>query len=225
MLTVRSLRKSFGSGHETRVLFSGLEFEVGAGEFVAIMGESGSGKSTLLNLIAGLDAPDAGTVEIDGARLSALNDSERSAFRSAHLGFVFQAFHLLPYLSVADNVGLPLVIVGCAARERKVRVAQALAEVGLANREASTPRELSGGEMQRVAIARALVHRPRLILADEPTGNLDAANAGQVLALLRERVDQSRTACILVTHSSTAARMAHRVCVLDARGLRSADPA
>ncbi|RPI42895.1 MAG: ABC transporter ATP-binding protein [Betaproteobacteria bacterium] len=222
MLTVRNLCKRFGASQDARALFAGLELEVAAGEFIAITGESGSGKSTLLNLIAGLDSPDAGTIQIDGTELTRLSDGEQSAFRRTHLGFVFQAFHLLPYLSVADNVGLPLVISGGNPRERRPRVEQALADVGLAARAQSQPRELSGGEMQRVAIARALVHRPKLILADEPTGNLDPANAAQVLALLRERVDRSRTACILVTHSSSAARIAQRRYVLDSDGLHLA---
>jgi putative ABC transport system ATP-binding protein len=220
MLTVRNLAKRFGSGRDTRVLFSGLDLDVAAGEFVAITGESGSGKSTLLNLIAGLDEADAGTVRIDGIQLSSLDDRERSAFRRTHLGFVFQAFHLLPYLDVADNIALPLVIAGCDPAERKARVASAVGEVGLAGRERAQVRELSGGEMQRVAIARALINRPRLVLADEPTGNLDVQNANQVLALLRERVAQERTACILVTHSALAARGAQRACVLETTGLR-----
>jgi putative ABC transport system ATP-binding protein len=220
MLTVRNLAKRYGSGHETRVLFSGLDLDVAAGELVAITGESGSGKSTLLNLIAGLDAPDAGSVAIDGTQLTSLSDSARSAFRRRHLGFVFQAFHLLPYLDAADNVGLPLVIAGCDGAKRRERVAKALAEVGLERRATAQIRELSGGEMQRVAIARALIHRPRLVLADEPTGNLDLANANQVLALLRERVAQEGAACILVTHSALAARVAQRVCALEPSGLR-----
>jgi len=224
MLTVRNLAKRFGGGHETRVLFSGLDLDVASGDFIAITGESGSGKSTLLNVIAGLDSADAGTVEIDGVRLGALDDRQRSAFRRTHLGFVFQAFHLLPYLNVADNVALPLVISGCNAAERKARVACSLAEVGLAERASAHVRELSGGEMQRVAIARALIHRPKLVLADEPTGNLDVQNADQVLAVLRERVSHERAACILVTHSAHAARAAQRVYVLGATGLHCIVP-
>ncbi len=220
MLTVRNLAKRFGSGHETRVLFAGLDLDVAPGEFVAITGESGSGKSTLLNIIAALDVPDAGTVEIDGLKLGNLNDRERAAFRRTHIGFVFQAFHLLPSLDVADNIALPLVISGCNPAERKARVAAAIAEVGLDGRANAPIRELSGGEMQRVAIARALIHRPRLVLADEPTGNLDVQNASQVLALLRDRVKQEAAACILVTHSTLAARAARRICVLEPTGLR-----
>ncbi|MCC6533542.1 MAG: ABC transporter ATP-binding protein [Burkholderiales bacterium] len=219
MLKVRGLGKRVGSGHGARVLFAGVDLDVAAGEFVAITGESGSGKSTLLNLIAGLETADTGSVAIAGTELAALPDAARAAHRRLHLGFVFQAFHLLPYLNVADNVALPLVMAGCPARERIDRVMQALAEVGLVLRQAALPRELSGGEMQRVAIARALVHRPKLVLADEPTGNLDADNAQQVLALLRERVDRSRAACILVTHSASAARLADRMLLLSPEGL------
>ena len=211
MLTVRGLRKRFGSGAKTRELFSELDLDLAAGEFVALTGESGSGKSTLLNLIAGLDAPDAGTIEIEGIRLASLSDRSRASFRRTHLGFVFQAFHLLPYLDVADNVGLPLVLAGAARDVRAARVAQALAEVGLSERSKARPSELSGGEMQRAAIARALIHRPALILADEPTGNLDETNANQVLRLLRERVEHAGAACLLVTHSAVAAGVAARI--------------
>lgn len=219
MLKIRGLSKSIGTAPAERVLFAHLDLDVAPGEILAIMGESGSGKSTLLNLIAGLDAPDSGTIEVDGVTPSQLNDAERSRFRRTHLGFVFQAFHLLPYLSVADNVGLPLVLLSCPAAERQARIEAALRDVGLAGRHRALPRELSGGEMQRVAIARALIHRPRLILADEPTGNLDADSAAHVLRLLRERVESAHAACILVTHSPTAAHAAHRSTTLSGGGL------
>jgi putative ABC transport system ATP-binding protein len=220
MLSVRHLCKRFGSGAESRLLFSELDLAVAAGEFVALTGESGSGKSTLLNIIAGLDRADSGSVEIDGTELESMSDHEQSLFRRHHLGFVFQAFHLLPYLSLADNVGLPLVLAGRGARERSAHVAQALHDVGLGDRTSAQPSELSGGEMQRVAIARALIHRPKLILADEPTGNLDETNARQVLQLLRTRVEQARAACLLVTHSPIAARVASRVYALEGGRLR-----
>jgi putative ABC transport system ATP-binding protein len=215
MLTVRKLSKSLGSGQWARTLFADVDLDVAAGEFVALTGESGSGKSTLLNLIAGLDTADSGTIEIAGTRLTALDEGQRSRFRRTHLGFIFQAFHLLPYLSVADNVALPLVITGCAKNDRERRVAQALRDVGLHDMEEAKPYQLSGGEMQRAAIARALIHWPKLILADEPTGNLDADNANQVLDLLRERVSRQDTACLLVTHSAAAARRADRACALE----------
>lgn len=214
MLIVRKLSKSLGSGQSTRTLFADVDLDIAAGEFVALIGESGSGKSTLLNLIAGLDTPNSGTIEIAGTQLTQLDDGERSAFRRTHLGFIFQAFHLLPYLSVADNVALPLVLIGCARSEREHRVAQALRDVDLHGMRDAKPHQLSGGEMQRVAIVRALIHRPRLILADEPTGNLDADNANLALDLLRRCVARDDTACLLVTHSTAAARKADRVCAL-----------
>ena len=221
MLVIRGLRKSFPS-KPPRLVLSGIDLALARGEFIAIMGESGSGKSTLLNLIAGLDRPDAGSIGLDGHAVEAMSEDERAALRRTHLGFVFQAFHLLPYLGVADNVALPLLLTGIAAGERESRVREMLARVGMAHRGASRPQELSGGEMQRVAVARALVHRPRLVLADEPTGNLDADHAKEVLVLLREQVVASGSACILVTHSPTAAHAADRVLVLSASGLHPA---
>lgn len=225
MLKVRGLRKTVGASPAQRTLFDGLDLDVAAAEIVAIMGESGSGKSTLLNLVASLDVPDGGTIDIDGARPALLDDASRSHFRRHHLGFVFQAFHLLPHLTIADNVGLPLVITSRPDAERKARVAHALEEVGLADRAGAHPRELSGGEMQRAAIARALIHAPKLILADEPTGNLDADNAARILELLRHRVIQANAACLLVTHSVAAARTAHRTLILGAGTLRPDRPA
>jgi putative ABC transport system ATP-binding protein len=223
MLSIRRLRKSF-AGDPPRVLIAELDLDLGPAQFIAIMGESGAGKSTLLNLIAGLERPDAGTITLDGVALSALSDDARSVHRRTHLGFVFQAFHLLPYLDLASNVALPLLLAGCAHKEADERARAMLARVALGDRYAAKPRELSGGEMQRVAIARALVHRPRLVLADEPTGNLDAGNARAVLALLRENADREKIACILVTHSNVAASVADRVYVLGSDGLRLRDP-
>lgn len=223
MLTIRALRKSF-AGTPPRILFQDLDLDLEAGEFIAIMGESGSGKSTLLNLVAGLDRPDAGSIRFGDTELTRLGEDDRAAFRRHHLGFVFQAFHLLPYLSVADNAALPLVLIGTDAAERAQRVEEMLTRVGLAGRAHSRPHELSGGEMQRVAIARALIHRPRLVLADEPTGNLDAEHAGQVLGLLRAQTDATGSACMLVTHSRTAARAADRVYTLTPAGLQPAEP-
>ena len=220
MLTIDTLSKTFGDVTTRRVL-NGVSLRLDAGEYIAIMGESGSGKSTLLNLIAGLDVPDSGRVLIDGEDLGALEDAQRTRLRRAKLGFVFQAFHLLPHLNVERNVALPLAlngIVGAAAAER---VDALLTAVNLQQRRRSLPSELSGGEMQRVAVARALVHRPRLVLADEPTGNLDAQSAAEVLDLLREQLKRDNAAGILVTHSQTAASTADRVYRLDAAGLHS----
>jgi len=219
MLTIRGLRKSF-AGTPPRVLLQDIDLDLGAGEFIALMGESGAGKSTLLNLISGLDRADAGRISLDGVELSALREAERSHHRRTHLGFVFQAFHLLPYLDVASNVALPLLLAGTPKPECEARVRAMLASVGLDGRMGAKPRELSGGEMQRVAIARALVHGPKLVLADEPTGNLDAEHAQQVLALLRQLADREAAACILVTHSVVAARVADRIYALSLAGLQ-----
>jgi len=193
-------------------VLEGLSFALAAGEYVAIMGESGVGKSTLLNVIAGLDRPDEGSIRLDGRDLTALDES---------MGFVFQAFHVLPYLTVARNVGLPLALIGRDPAEAALRVAAMLAEVGLADAGERLPRELSGGELQRVAIARALVHRPRLLLADEPTGNLDPRTAGQVLALLRGQVKSHGGGGLLITHSRAAAATADRAYEFDGRGLKA----
>ena len=211
MLAVEGLVKRFGA----RTVLDGLSLSVTAGEYVAVVGESGSGKSTLLNLIAGLDQPDAGSVAIDGANLGVMNDEQRTLTRRAKLGFVFQSFHILPHLTVAQNVELPLVLLGVALDARAERVAELLTAVGLGDRGACMPRELSGGELQRIALARALVHRPLLILADEPTGNLDPDTAQTVLRLLAREIRSRGAGGVLVTHSESAAQSADRIIVLD----------
>jgi putative ABC transport system ATP-binding protein len=220
MLLVERLVKRFGA----RIVLDQLDFAVAPGEYVAIVGESGSGKSTLLNLIAGLDQPDAGRVMLDGVDLAALDDERRTLARREKLGFVFQSFHLLPHLTVMQNVELPLVLIGAARDERLQRVQQLLDGVGLGDRGASLPRELSGGELQRVALARALAHRPALLLADEPTGNLDPDTAQTVLELLASEIRAHGAAGIIVTHSEAAARTADRVWILDHGRLRPATP-
>jgi putative ABC transport system ATP-binding protein len=220
VLSVRNLSKSF-SGPRAKTVLKDISFELEPGDYVAVMGESGIGKSTLLNLIAGLDRPDSGEVLLDGVVLSSLGDDEATVVRRKHMGFVFQAFHILPYLTVAQNVALPLVLNGVADKAMDERVGSLLAAVKLGDRGESLPRELSGGEMQRVAIARALVHKPRLVFADEPTGNLDPDSAAEVLALLRECVKGEGAAGILVTHSSAAAKTADRTYVLTQAGLRA----
>ena len=215
LLSARGLSKSYGEV----AVFSGVDLDLDPGEIVALLGESGSGKSTLLNCLAGLDELDGGKVHLADHPLHALDDEARAALRRKELGFVFQAFHLLPHLSVADNVALPLRLLG----ERDGgRVQQMLAAVDLAGLAARMPRQLSGGQLQRVAIARALVHRPRLVLADEPTGNLDARHAVEVLDLLRRCTHEAGAACLLVTHSERAAEAADRRLRLDATGLHPA---
>ncbi|HXC22070.1 MAG TPA: ABC transporter ATP-binding protein [Steroidobacteraceae bacterium] len=217
VLRLENLSKRFSP--DRPALFEGLDLELRPGEYLAVMGESGVGKSTLLNLLAGLDKPDGGRVLLDGIELSALDDDATTLLRRRAIGFVFQAFHVLPYLSVAQNVALPLDLLAVIEPERGQRTREMLAAVGilpLANRRA---RDLSGGEVQRVAIARALIHRPRLVLADEPTGNLDPRSAAQTLALLRTQVKANAGAGILITHSKTAADTADRILVLDAGGL------
>jgi len=206
-------------GPPPRPLFSGLDLAIARGEIVAILGESGSGKSTLLNLIAGLDLPDEGQVTVDRVLLSSLDDDARTRFRRERVGFVFQAFHVLPYLDVAHNVALPLALNGVRDAALDPRVAALLDAVGLADRATSMPRELSGGELQRVAIARALVHAPAVVLADEPTGNLDPRTAATIVSLLRETIKAHGATGVIVTHSHAAAAMADRALVLAADGL------
>jgi putative ABC transport system ATP-binding protein len=221
MLSVHGLTKSY-AGPPPRAVFADVDLELCSGDYIAVMGESGVGKSTLLNLIAGLDTPDRGSIKLGDIELTALDDDALTALRRERFGFVFQAFHVLPYLSVARNVALPLSLLGVAAPESDARVAGVLAGVGLDGRGDSMPRELSGGEMQRVAIARALVHGPQLVLADEPTGNLDADTARQVLRLLRDQIKRRAAAGILVTHSHAAAQTCDRILQLTPAGLRAA---
>ena len=218
MLSVTQLTKRYGA----RTVFDNLNLTIQPGEYVAITGESGVGKSTLLNLLAGLDVPDAGRIVLDGADLAAQTDDARTRFRRAHMGFVFQAFHVLPHLTVAGNVGLPLLLQKVATNERLERTHAMLAAVGLADRGASFPRELSGGELQRVAVARALIHRPKLVLADEPTGNLDPERAAEILQLLKDSIARERAIGILVTHSALAAQTTQRTLRLTRDGLHGA---
>jgi putative ABC transport system ATP-binding protein len=214
-LVVDRLGKRYG---DTPV-FTGVSLTVAPGEFVAIVGESGVGKSSLLNCLAALDDWSEGTITHGGVDLGTLNDTQRAHWRREHLGFVFQAFHVLPHLDVAQNVGLPLLLLG---RPDAARVQQMLDAVGLGELGARLPAELSGGQLQRVAIARALVHRPGLLLADEPTGNLDPTTAAQVMDVLQQQAADSGAALVLVTHSSAAASRAQRVLHLTAGGLRAA---
>jgi putative ABC transport system ATP-binding protein len=211
VLTLQGVSKRFGA----RTILSNVSLALGAGEYVAIVGESGIGKSTLLNVIAGLEPVDGGEIVFQGTSLTAMDDDALTLLRRDNFGFVFQAFHVLPQLSVAQNVALPLLL----RRLPIEKAGAALAAVGLAGREGSAPRELSGGELQRVAIARALVGEPKLVLADEPTGNLDPENARQVLELLRREVKTRGAAAILATHSEAAAAACDRRYRLTGAGL------
>ena len=216
ILAIAGLAKAFGDSP----VFAQVDLQLQAGEFVALLGESGVGKSTLLNCIAGLDEADAGQVRLAGADVAALTEPERAALRRQRLGFVFQAFHLLPHLSVAENVALPLLLLG---KPDAARVEQMLAAVGLAGSGGRPPAQLSGGQLQRVALARALVHKPMLILADEPTGNLDPDTAGRMMDVLLAQVRAEQAACLLVTHSAAAAARADRVLRLTATGIVAGD--
>jgi len=206
MLYISGIEKRFGG----RAVLSGVSLRVEPGEYVAIVGESGSGKSTLLNIVAGLEPADAGHVSFGGASISDLGDDERTLLRRDNFGFVFQAFHVLPHLTVLQNVILPLLLRGQEKEVMEAKARQTLSSVGLAGREESMPRELSGGELQRVAIARALVGEPKLVLADEPTGNLDTTNGEEVMQLLTELNDEGTTIA-MVTHSHSHAEYAHRI--------------
>jgi putative ABC transport system ATP-binding protein len=215
MLELRDLCKRYPNGKQ---VLKGINWRIADGEYVAIMGESGVGKSTLLNLIAGLDQPDSGDILIDGISMASLDDNGATALRRERFGFIFQAFHVLPHLTLLQNVALPLLL----NRETTGRARAMLESVGLGARAGDFPRQLSGGELQRVAIARALVHQPKLILADEPTGNLDPDTAHEVLDLLQREIRANGATAILVTHSPAAAATADHVLLLTREGLRPA---
>ena len=212
VLEIASLAKRYGDA----AVFANVHLSVRAGEFVAILGESGVGKSTLLNCIAGLDDADSGQIQLAGMAVHGLPEPARARLRREKLGFVFQAFHLLPHLNVAENVALPLLLLG---RPDEHRVESLLQAVGLGGLGQRSPAQLSGGQLQRVALARALVHRPALILADEPTGNLDPATAERMLDVMVAQVRDEGAACLLVTHSAAAAARADRVLRLTATGI------
>jgi putative ABC transport system ATP-binding protein len=214
-LQIRGLAKRYGPA----TVFEAVDLDLAAGEFVAIVGDSGVGKSTLLNCMAGLDHWDAGQVRLCGHRLDGLDDDAKALLRRQHVGFVFQAFHVLPHLDVAQNIALPLMLLGRKEPERVRHLLEALGLDGLGGR---LPQQLSGGQLQRVAIARALVHRPALLLADEPTGNLDPRTATQVMDALQQQTREQGSALVLVTHSEPAAARADRVLRLTAQGLQSA---
>lgn len=215
VLALINISKSYSD----RPILSGLSYNLLAREYIAIMGDSGVGKSTLLNLIAGLDGPDEGKIRIDGKDLP-IDDEAATLLRRKYLGFIFQAFHVLPHLTLLQNVSLPLLLNHLPLD----RASTMLAAVGLQGREQDFPHQLSGGELQRVAVARALVHRPRLILADEPTGNLDQETAAEILQLIRAEIKANDAAAIIVTHSRAAAETADKILMLDKYGLTPVFP-
>ena len=217
MLVVSGLTKRHPN--VLRPIFRDLNFSVPAGQIVALVGESGVGKSTLLNCIAGLETAESGSVQIDAQNMMTLAEAERARLRAASIGFVFQAFHVLPTLTVAQNIAVPLLLTHVPVAEHAARIDTLLDRVGLADFGARWPASLSGGELQRVAIARALVHKPQLILADEPTGNLDPRTANEVLSLLLERCREQNTAALIVTHSSQVAARCDRTLTLTPDGL------
>jgi putative ABC transport system ATP-binding protein len=215
VLQVRGLTKTYHDGRDEHRVLWGVELAVAAGECVALLGQSGSGKSTLLNLLAGIDRPDDGGVRILGEDVSQLGEPALTLFRRTHIGFVYQFFNLIPTLTVAENLSLPLELNGVDGPERERRVTSLLERVGLARRAGAFPDQLSGGEQQRVAIARALVHEPAIVLADEPTGNLDAHTGQEILGLLTELFREQGRTLVLVTHSLAVSRIADRVLSLE----------
>ena len=215
VLSLSGLTKSYHDGRDEHRVLWGVDLAVAPGECVALLGRSGSGKSTLLNLLAGIDRPDAGEVRILGEEVSRMGEPALTLFRRRHIGFIYQFFNLIPTLTVAENLALPLELNGEGASVTDARVSGLLARVGLAGRAAAFPDQLSGGEQQRVAIARALVHDPALVLADEPTGNLDAHTGEEILALLTELFREHGRTLVLVTHSRAVSKIADRVLTLE----------
>lgn len=215
VVAVSGVSKSYAEGRQRRAVLTDVAFEVAAGECVALLGRSGSGKSTLLNLLAGIDRADTGEVAILGRNIGAMGEPELTLLRRAHIGFIYQFFNLIPTLTVAENLVLPLELNGLPADARLGRIADMLAKVGLDGREDAFPDQLSGGEQQRVAIARAIIHEPALVLADEPTGNLDARTGALVLELLARLFRDQGHTMILVTHSRKVSEIANRILAVD----------
>ena len=215
LVRIRALAKQYQRGHEIVQVLQALDLDIPRGDFLALMGPSGSGKSTLLNLIGGLDRPSSGSIEIEDLPIDALSDAELAHWRSGNVGFIFQLYNLLPVLSAARNVELPLLLTALSAAERALRVAAALKLVGLSERARHRPGELSGGQEQRVGIARAIVTDPLLLLCDEPTGDLDRRSGDEILDLLAALNEQQGKTIVMVTHDPRAAARAHRILQLD----------
>jgi putative ABC transport system ATP-binding protein len=215
LIVLRNIAKTYRRGEESISIFSDLNLTIPSGDFVAMMGPSGSGKTTLLNLLGGLDRPTSGTILFDGAPIEKLSENQLSAWRAANIGFIFQFYNLMPTMSAARNVELPLLLTSLSASERKKRVKTALEIVGLDNRAGHKPKELSGGQQQRVAIARAIVADPKLILADEPTGDLDRTTAVEILEMLQLLNRELGKTIVMVTHDPAAAKYARRELHLD----------
>jgi putative ABC transport system ATP-binding protein len=215
LVRLTDLRKGFSKGKEPISIFDGLNLAIPSGDFVAVMGPSGSGKTTLLNLLGGIDRPDAGEIEIAGRRIDRLSEGDLARWRAANIGFVFQFYNLMPMLSAAQNVELPLLLTNLRGKARRERVATALKIVNLADRAKHYPREMSGGQQQRVAIARAIVSDPKLLLCDEPTGDLDRASADEILSMLQLLNGDLGKTIVMVTHDPAAAKYARRTLHLD----------
>ena len=215
LVTIRGLSKHYLRGEQVIPVLVNIDLDIAAGEYIALMGPSGSGKSTLLNLIAGIDKPSAGEIRVAGVDIARLDDADLAAWRAAHVGFIFQFYNLMPVLTAFENVELPLLLTSLSRRERRQRVETALALVGLTDRKSHYPNELSGGQQQRVAIARAFISDPTLIVADEPTGDLDRTTAEEILGLIDRLNRELGKTIIMVTHDPKAAEKAHRVAHLE----------
>jgi putative ABC transport system ATP-binding protein len=215
LVEIRNLAKSYQRGGQTVPVLSDITLDIEAGEFIALMGPSGSGKTTLLNLIAGIDKPDAGSLHVDDVDIAALSEGELADWRAAHVGFIFQFYNLMPVLTAYENVELPLMLTPLTRAERRARVELVLSVVGLADRMKHYPNELSGGQQQRVAIARAVVADPTIIVADEPTGDLDRVSAAEILAMMQRLNSELGKTIIMVTHDANAARAARTLVHLE----------
>jgi putative ABC transport system ATP-binding protein len=224
LIEIRHASKSYLRGEQVVPVLTDINLDVGRGEFVALMGPSGSGKSTLLNLVAGIDKPDAGQIAVNGEDITQLGEGDLAAWRAASVGFIFQFYNLMPVLNAFENVELPLLLTALSRAERRMRVEMTLALVGLADRMDHRPNELSGGQQQRVAIARAIVSDPLLLIADEPTGDLDRSSAAEVLGLLRRLNEELNKTIVMVTHDPRAAEAARHLIYLDKGQLTDTSP-